>query len=126
MKIESNENLRSENIEQSENNLRNQASDLLGNRATTGPTSADRAEASKALTNNGTLPDLQLDMGPNTGSNAANSGSFSPLGDSSNLSGPSGDSSSTTGSPNSISNAINDQTNAVSNVTTARPGDARP
>ncbi|MFA7339185.1 MAG: hypothetical protein WC028_20570 [Candidatus Obscuribacterales bacterium] len=64
MRLEINENPNnSDKMEQGENSLSQQAGDLLGRGANTSSTSADRAEASKALTKDGTLPDFQLDMG---------------------------------------------------------------
>jgi len=55
-----------EKMEKGESSLSQQAGDLLGRGANTLSTNADRAEASKALTKDGTLPDFQLDMGDNT------------------------------------------------------------
>lgn len=76
MRLEIDENSNnSDKLEQGENNLSQQAGDLLGTSANTLTTSAERAEASRALTKDGTLPDFQLDMGTDdTNPNSARKG----------------------------------------------------
>ncbi len=62
-----------ESMEKGESSLSQQAGDLLGRGANTLSTNADRAEASKALTKDGTLPDFQLDMGTDSTSPSSTS-----------------------------------------------------